>query len=451
MIEDMPNIDLSGIDSLRAIREEQGTLHDRIEKMEEKRGKVSDAVFEKVHSDYDKRLNELNEEAAPQRNQVRAEYAKLKALMESLTEALDKVRFEKEELEFRHELGEYVGDDYEGAKADCEKRLTERQADLDEADQLKVKFLEVFDSEEDLNAGLEAAAEPEPEPAPEPEPEPEAAVEEVDEPVDESESEDESGAADDDAQSEDEPEDDASEEDMTPQAELIEESEYEEMPTPPPFDAEADDQEPEREFTEEVMAELDAEQGEAAVVEEADADELDEADLVEDEDDKAPGPEEETMAGIPSDLLAPPDVGSDTIEPTPPLPPPVPSLGEPATMKLDKSQFDWSSPPEDEPDGTMIITNPKIISVVDGVEAQVYALGMGTTSVGRSPDNDIHIPEERVSRKHAQIAFGPGGYAIYDLNSENGTYVNGNRVREHFLMDGDVLLIGTNQFLYRER
>ena len=120
-------------------------------------------------------------------------------------------------------------------------------------------------------------------------------------------------------------------------------------------------------------------------------------------------------------------------------------------MRLDKSQFNWNNLPEEEGDGTMIITNPKITVMVDGKPGQVYALGMGTTSIGRSPDNDIHIPEERVSRKHAQIAFGPGGYAIYDLNSENGTYVNGNRIREHFLMDGDLVLIGTTQFLYSER
>lgn len=56
MIEDMPNIDLSGIDSLREIREEQVTLDGRIEMMEKKRGKVSDAVFTKVLSDYQSRL-----------------------------------------------------------------------------------------------------------------------------------------------------------------------------------------------------------------------------------------------------------------------------------------------------------------------------------------------------------------------------------------------------------
>lgn len=120
-----------------------------------------------------------------------------------------------------------------------------------------------------------------------------------------------------------------------------------------------------------------------------------------------------------------------------------------STVMLDK---DIVEPEEksDDVEGTMLISNPKITALNNAIENQVVILGMGTTSIGRSPDNDIHLTEDRVSRKHAQIAFGPGGYALYDLNSENGSYVNGNRIREHFLSDGDIIMIGTYKFLYRD-
>lgn len=176
-------------------------------------------------------------------------------------------------------------------------------------------------------------------------------------------------------------------------------------------------------------------------------DDFDVQDFVNDLNEPPGDPTQETP--IPQFAGPPPSGAPMGFPGQPPMPPPIPS--EQATMKLDKSAFNWNDPPEDDADGTMIISNPKITVMVDGKPGQVYALGMGTTSLGRSPDNDIHVPEERVSRKHAQIAFGPGGYAIYDLNSENGTYVNGNRIREHFLVDGDMLLIGTTQFLYSEK
>ena len=61
---------------------------------------------------------------------------------------------------------------------------------------------------------------------------------------------------------------------------------------------------------------------------------------------------------------------------------------------------------------------------------------------GESPDADIHIAHPEVSRSHCEILVSKPADIIRDLRSANGTYVNGVRVREHLLHDGDQIRIG---------
>ncbi|NWF70525.1 MAG: FHA domain-containing protein [Chloroflexi bacterium] len=63
-----------------------------------------------------------------------------------------------------------------------------------------------------------------------------------------------------------------------------------------------------------------------------------------------------------------------------------------------------------------------------------------TATIGRSPDNDICIPEQHVSRQHAVIVYREGLFMITDLNSANGTFVNDEQITEPFpLAGGDVI------------
>jgi pSer/pThr/pTyr-binding forkhead associated (FHA) protein len=63
-----------------------------------------------------------------------------------------------------------------------------------------------------------------------------------------------------------------------------------------------------------------------------------------------------------------------------------------------------------------------------------------TASIGRSPDNDIGIPERHVSRQHAVVTFRDGVFMINDLGSANGTFVNDRRLTGPFpLAHGDVI------------
>ncbi len=64
--------------------------------------------------------------------------------------------------------------------------------------------------------------------------------------------------------------------------------------------------------------------------------------------------------------------------------------------------------------------------------------------IGRSSDLDMVLVEDMVSRKHAKISVGQGKITIQDLGSTNGTFVNGEKVKQARLKEGDRILIGTS-------
>jgi pSer/pThr/pTyr-binding forkhead associated (FHA) protein len=65
-------------------------------------------------------------------------------------------------------------------------------------------------------------------------------------------------------------------------------------------------------------------------------------------------------------------------------------------------------------------------------------------TIGRSSELDMVLVEDMVSRKHAKITVGPGKVLIEDLGSTNGTFVNGEKIRQARLKEGDRILIGTS-------
>ena len=68
----------------------------------------------------------------------------------------------------------------------------------------------------------------------------------------------------------------------------------------------------------------------------------------------------------------------------------------------------------------------------------------GELVIGRASDLDLVLIEDMVSRKHAKITVQEGVISIADLNSTNGTFVNGERVKKAQLKIGDRVLIGTS-------
>lgn len=76
------------------------------------------------------------------------------------------------------------------------------------------------------------------------------------------------------------------------------------------------------------------------------------------------------------------------------------------------------------------------------------ALQKERTTIGRASDNDVVLNDISVSGRHAVILKIASGTAIEDLDSTNGTKVNGQPVRTHFLNDGDWIELGHYKLQY---
>lgn len=88
---------------------------------------------------------------------------------------------------------------------------------------------------------------------------------------------------------------------------------------------------------------------------------------------------------------------------------------------------------------------------VQGAERTlVLALGEGPLHIGRGRTSDLHLDESSVSRRHAILLPRPGGARILDESSSNGTFVNGRRVQQAELEDGDVIVVGRVVLRYLE-
>jgi len=70
--------------------------------------------------------------------------------------------------------------------------------------------------------------------------------------------------------------------------------------------------------------------------------------------------------------------------------------------------------------------------------------------VGRSPSSEIALTDRNASSKHCRLAQERGSYVVYDLDSQNGTWVNGKRVKRKKLREGDVLAIGKTKLLFSD-
>ena len=69
--------------------------------------------------------------------------------------------------------------------------------------------------------------------------------------------------------------------------------------------------------------------------------------------------------------------------------------------------------------------------------------------IGRSVDSNLRLDDSEVSRHHAKVAFDGQHFVLRDLGSANGCRVNGRRVRDRILQDGDTLTLGTSQLTFQ--
>lgn len=90
----------------------------------------------------------------------------------------------------------------------------------------------------------------------------------------------------------------------------------------------------------------------------------------------------------------------------------------------------------------------KLILSLDGAVLAEYEMDKERYTIGRLSDNDIHVDNMAVSGHHALIINILNDSFLEDLNSTNGTYVNGKLIKKHALQDGDVITIGKHSMKY---
>src|ERR687897_781042 len=93
----------------------------------------------------------------------------------------------------------------------------------------------------------------------------------------------------------------------------------------------------------------------------------------------------------------------------------------------------------------------RLILSLDGQVMAEYNMNKERYTVGRLPDNDIRIDNPAVSGHHSLIINILNDSFLEDLNSTNGTYVNGKLIKKHALQHGDVITIGHHQLRFTDQ
>ena len=96
----------------------------------------------------------------------------------------------------------------------------------------------------------------------------------------------------------------------------------------------------------------------------------------------------------------------------------------------------------------MPIIHPRLVAVDGQWKGTLFPLDEPEVQVGRDSSNQILLTDPSVSRAHCVMEATPAGYRLKDLESRNGTFVNGIPIRSHELQNGDRVEIGRSAFIY---
>jgi hypothetical protein len=375
MSVDSSSIDVSALAELVRIRQEEEVLRGRLEKMELSKERVSQVVFHRVREDYEKRKTVLDAERRAPREQAGRQFAKLRVLLTDAGKSLEEARFQNEEMEFRHELGEFAEVDYKARLGECQARLSERQKALDKLTDLKKEFQNAFSSEEELEraASESATAEDVPEALP-------RILSTVPRPPE------------------------------APQSSLVPPAPpappVPQIPSVPPVPPA---QEARRTFA--------------------------------------------TLKPVTTDSAVVPDTIAMAIPPMIP-PPPVRPLQPAEPDPADATVVSAASPARrgstGNPSANLPVPGARLILLIDDKPQREFLLKREPMSIGRATESEIQIPYPDVSRFHASITpDGKSGFKLTDRGSPNGIIVNSELVKEHLLLDGDIIQIGRRKLVFR--
>jgi pSer/pThr/pTyr-binding forkhead associated (FHA) protein len=95
------------------------------------------------------------------------------------------------------------------------------------------------------------------------------------------------------------------------------------------------------------------------------------------------------------------------------------------------------------------IAMASVTVIFGGKEEKIYPLDRSRLVVGREPKCEIQIDNLGISREHCAFSQRGEAFLIQDLNSSNGTYVNGRKITEHFLNNDDEIIVGKYKLIFK--
>lgn len=390
------------------IKEKVKLVETRLEKMQEHRTDVSESVFLKVRTDYEIQLDSVRESFQEKSKEIENELRTLYAAQEEQDSSMSRHQEILEEAKFRHTLGEYTDKKFKDLESVQTKEI-KKFSDLLDIIRGSIKQYEDILGY-DFKPGT-PAPKPEAKLAPKPTPSPAPKAEKKT-------STDKSAPK-------------PAEEDTLKSLGVAEETRAGFVSPPPPMAAPSPDRS-------------------TKSAEEKLGDDLDiflqsEGDYFTSEPEGGFAPE-----------------GLETKEASAPeAPAPMPAVGKGLDDSLssilkdipfDEEPSEVVSKPVTEETGAKLDMSAfpveaSLILIEGDLDENEFILAENT-SIGRSPSNDIVLKETKVSRQHAAINFRDGHYVMVDLKSSNGVFINGKRVDEATLKDGDELEIGSFKFQF---
>lgn len=85
---------------------------------------------------------------------------------------------------------------------------------------------------------------------------------------------------------------------------------------------------------------------------------------------------------------------------------------------------------------------PRLVVLSEGLTGRSHELKAETTTIGRTEENTFQIPDPSVSSHHCEVLLRGNEVVIRDLNSTNGTFINGQQVTESALKPSQILRLG---------
>src|ERR1700683_2338753 len=91
---------------------------------------------------------------------------------------------------------------------------------------------------------------------------------------------------------------------------------------------------------------------------------------------------------------------------------------------------------------------PRLLVLSGPLKDSTIPLSEGEVTIGREASNGIAVTDPSVSRKHCLVSRHDGRFRVRDLDSRNGTLVNGAGIEEQWLEHGDQIATGDSSFLF---